>query len=198
MSQHQRRIGADNTMESKLTAANNNAKSEPLAEAMEKPSMHNVSVTLPRTTASRVGIVDEALRVEKYLYTHLLELTQRQTQAIEAQDTDGLLRLLSARQQLVDRLVAQHKCFQPYRNVWTQLIDGFDDATRIRIDAALDELRTMAQAVADADDAAAQTLGARKGAVQNELLGARRTRIALSAYCSPKTGNTTRFQDTQA
>lgn len=163
-----------------------------------KPEQNALGFSLPRTVASRIGIVDDALRVEKYLYTSLVALTSRQMHAIELQDTNLLLRVLTERQTVVDKLVAQHKCFKPYRNVWDQLVDGFDESTRARIEKSIDELRTMAEQVADADEKAAETLKSRKSAVQEELLGAQKTRTALNAYGNKKTGNTARFQDTQA
>src|SRR5690606_33074495 len=116
------------------------------------------------------------------VYQELEELSRRQIDLIEADDTDGLLSLLAAREVVLERLMAISAELAPLKADWPQLTAGLSESARQRCRSAIDEIAQVAETLAQRDAHDRQALERRRADVASELAGLSAGRGALTAY----------------
>ncbi len=130
------------------------------------------------------------------LYGTLDELSKRQHGIVESDDTDSLLRILSQRQDVINRIAELASELEPYRADWDANVNKLPNTERARIRGRLDDLAVMMEQISRRDEHDRDVIEQRRTAIGAELGGARRTGVALSAYGGQAKGP--RFQDREA
>lgn len=130
------------------------------------------------------------------LYGTLDELSKRQHDIVETDDTDSLLRVLAERQSVINRIANLARALEPFRSDWDASVNRLPDAERVRIRGRLDELAIVMEQISRRDEHDRDVIEQRRTAIGAELGGARRTGVALSAYGGQAKGP--RFQDREA
>ncbi|MEM1072309.1 MAG: flagellar export chaperone FlgN [Planctomycetota bacterium] len=149
--------------------------------------------TTESTRGSRlVSLLDQQID----LYGTLDELSKRQHDIVETDDTDSLLRVLAERQSVINRIANLARALEPFRSDWDANVNRLPDTERVRIRARLDELAIVMEQIARRDEHDRDVIEQRRSAIGQELGGAKRTGVALSAYGGQARGP--RFQDREA
>jgi len=138
----------------------------------------------------------ELLERQLAVYQELEELSRRQIDLIEADDTDGLLSLLAAREVVLERLMAISAELAPLKADWPQLTAGLSESARQRCRSAIDEIAQVAETLAQRDAHDRQALERRRADVASELAGLSAGRGALTAYGPGQ--QAPRYQDREA
>ena len=76
------------------------------------------------------GKLIELLTQQSLLYRQLQELAQKQTDLVNGSDPEMLLKILAARQRLIDRLAAVDRQLQPIRDDWTTVSQSLNPSQR--------------------------------------------------------------------
>lgn len=139
----------------------------------------------------------ELLDEQLMLYERLDELSRRQSELIEQEETDRLLSLLGERQDVIDRIEAVDASMRPFRDQWDRLVGPLPESRRVVIRERLDRLTVLVGEIAGRDEADRRRLEQRRDAVGDELAGLSRGAGALSAYGGGGQGRGPRFQDTE-
>lgn len=140
-----------------------------------------------------LGLLDEQLM----LYERLDELSRRQSELIEQEETDRLLSLLGERQGVIDRIEALDASMRPFRDSWDRLVSPLPESRRVVIRERLDRLTALVGEIAKRDEADRLRLEQRRDAVGDELAGLSRGAGAISAYGGGGQSRGPRFQDTE-
>ncbi|MEL6796387.1 MAG: hypothetical protein AAFO89_06130, partial [Planctomycetota bacterium] len=115
---------------------------------------------------------------------------------VETDDTDALLRVLAERQSVINRIANLARALEPFRSDWDANVNRLPDTERVRIRARLDELAIVMEQIARRDEHDRDVIEQRRSAIGQQLGGAKRTGVALSAYGGQTRGP--RFQDREA
>ncbi len=151
-------------------------------------------MTHGHTEAREVEIL---LQRQQELFSELDAMSARQSELIEAQDTDRLLTVLAERQSVIDRIADTSVRLEPYRASWDAVIAGLDESGKERVRRRIDLLAELAERVARRDEADRRLLEERRDAVAGEMVQINRGRGAMAAYgTGPQTG--ARMQDREA
>ena len=129
-------------------------------------------------------------------FRDLARLSESQASMIEGDDADGLLRVLTERQGVVDRIASLGEELAPFNDRWDELLPRVPDADRERIGGAVQELHELARQVEERDRADRDSLERRRNAMVDQLAGVAKGRGAINAYRS-RTSNSPRYQDRQ-
>ncbi|MCC6676969.1 MAG: flagellar export chaperone FlgN [Phycisphaerales bacterium] len=144
-----------------------------------------------------VTLLDEHRR----LYVQLDGLARRQSEHIEADDTDGLLAVLAERQSVIDLLDHAQRKLEPARRDWERVSHEVSPDEREHIRLVLAEVTALAAQVAARDEDDRRRLESRRDEIADEMVSLTRSRKAFAAYGAPGTsgapgaGPQARFQD---
>ena len=141
--------------------------------------------------------VERLLEQQQQLFSQLDAMSQRQSELIEAQDTDRLLSILAERQGVIDRIAQTSVRLEPYRASWDAVMGGLDELGRVRVRRRLDVLAETAERIARRDEADRRMLEVRRDAVAGEMMQVSRGRGALAAYQNGRESGP-RMQDREA
>jgi hypothetical protein len=142
--------------------------------------------------------VEHLLERQQELFGDLDRMSQRQALLVQEQDTDQLLEVLSARQQVVDQIAQISTHLEPYRASWDAVMGGLDEIGKVRVRRRLDALAILAERIAKRDEADRQVLEARRETIASELSQVNRGRGAMAAYKAGGVVNGPRMQDREA
>ena len=134
------------------------------------------------------------LTQQREVYQLLGELAEQQGALIAANDADGLLKLLSARQQLVDCLGLLNEELIPMRQRWDEVLADMSDGDRQQVKSLVLEVNELLQSILKRDARDSEELSTRKGDVESELSRAATGRKAHVAYAATSSGEA-RFVD---
>lgn len=139
--------------------------------------------------------LDELLGRQVELYRRLEELGKSQGRLIENSESDQLLSLLAKRQNVVDEIIEINEGLEPFRSRWEAVTQALDASLMAHIREMVQEIESLASAVAERDQADEATLRRRRDAVSEQLGGVSRGREALVAYGRPRESGYAKFQD---
>jgi hypothetical protein len=148
----------------------------------------------PNLWAPRLGRI---LDRQRDLYATLDGLARSQSERIEADDSDGLLDVLSRRQAVVDQVVALNDELTPFARRWEELAPRLSAPHRESLRRKFDEVTRLVQSIQQRDEADRRALESRRDAVGSELEGLARVRGAAAAYGKPPTSGPL-YQDRSA
>jgi hypothetical protein len=116
------------------------------------------------------------------LYAELCDLTREQRETIESGDTDGLMAVLSAKQERIQRVAGLEKASHPLREEWEGRSPEMPDGLRERIDAAIERLRGVLGEIVSMENEAQEALRARREAGSERLLQIQKGKMLHKAY----------------
>lgn len=131
------------------------------------------------------------------LYERLEELSLRQHELVECEDTDALLAVLGQRQRLIEDISAAASRMTPYRAGWEGHVGGLPEGERRSLRLGLDSLASMMARIADRDERDRKTMEDRRRRVQSQIAGVKRGGSAMKSYAQPQPRGP-RFQDREA
>lgn len=134
--------------------------------------------------ATNVAELVRLLEHQRTLYRRLRLLGDRQRALVTMDDAQGLLELLSERQQLVDGLVGLTARMAPFRTGWTQLYQEMDEFSKKRITSLLEEVNGSLGSILSSDSCDTATLKARRETTAHQLSGLGAGIRAGAAYTS--------------
>jgi len=118
---------------------------------------------------SPLDTLEHVLAEQQTIGVRLTSLLDRQRALIEAGDGQGLLSLLTERQQLIDRLLATQDALQQSLSAFERERPTIDQARRKRIEAAMDAVSALLAKVMNQDSADQALLVQSRSAVRDEL-----------------------------
>ncbi|MFI4873004.1 MAG: flagellar export chaperone FlgN [Phycisphaerales bacterium JB061] len=145
-------------------------------------------------SAGLVALVNEQLE----LYQKLDTLSVRQHDLVASEDTDGLLAVLGARQQLIEDISDSAARMAPYRARWDDHIRELKETDKETLRKGLDDLSAMMAAIAERDESDRVAMESRRDRVKEQISGVKRGSAAVTAYGGPTNSRGPRFQDREA
>jgi hypothetical protein len=135
--------------------------------------------------------VIEALVAQVSCYQRLAKLTSAQHEHVQRGQTDQLLTVLRARQEVLDQATEFEQRIAPAKRDWSNFLGGLEVDQRSRAETLLRETRRLLETITSADRDDALVLQRRKlniGKQLNKTAAARMVnrRVALAAYGAPK------------
>lgn len=125
--------------------------------------MNKQSPANPFKTAASAGqCVVAALEAQVQLYRRLAKLAELQHVHVQQERIEGLLEVLTQRQQALDELGQLEHEVAPARRNWADYAAGLQADLRHRAEAAMTEIRQLLQAITSADRDDALVLQQRK------------------------------------
>jgi hypothetical protein len=119
----------------------------------------------PDSPESRAAELLRSLQEQLDRYQDVKRLAERQRQMIEANDSEGLMRLLAEKQEQIARIGAIAAASASLRESWERERDAASPALRQRLEKTAEDLRAvLAEIVAIEDQGQAAILGAREAA----------------------------------
>lgn len=132
------------------------------------------------------------------LYQRLEELSLRQHELVESEDTDALLSVLTERQRLIEDITNVASRMTPYRARWDDHVGRLAEGEREALRRGLDDLASMMARIADRDEHDRRTMEDRRQRVQTQISGVKRGGAAVRSYGQASAPRGPRFQDRQA
>lgn len=129
-----------------------------------------------------------ALEEQVVLYRRLGKLAEQQHEHVQQGQTEELLAVLSARQQVLDLLSAQERTVAPLRRQWSEYIAQLAPGLRARAEEALAESRRLLEEITSADRNDAMVLQQRKLNLGREINQARAARQVNRTYATAAYG----------
>jgi len=122
------------------------------------------------------------------LYRSLWGLSQRQRRLIETGDTAALMRVLNARQAILERLKGIQPAVERAVEEWQSAGSASPEPTRQRIRELLDETRELLKRVMAADTEDSQRLTLQRATVADKLDRQQQVEQAARAYNAASLG----------
>jgi hypothetical protein len=135
------------------------------------------------------------------LYRQLAELSNRQHDLVERDQTDGLMAVLADRQRLIDQIADINGEVEPFAAHWVTLAAKLNDTQRASIGVQLGELDELVASISARDEHDRSVLESRRAEASSALDGLSKRKAAMGAYgggatstgCGPRPD--ARFQD---
>lgn len=125
------------------------------------------------------------------------ELSIRQSAAIEAEDTDDLLRIVEDREPVVETMVAINRELEPFARRSGGLFAGLNAAQRADLEQQVAAVDSLLARVNERDRDDREKLEIARSVIAAELAATRAGRGAVAAYGKPTPTPGARFQDRQ-
>lgn len=132
--------------------------------------------------------VIESLEEQVALYRRLARLAELQHVHVQHGQTEQLLEVLGARQQVLDLLATLEKTVAPARRDWINYIDRLAPDARRRADNAMSETRRLLEQITTADRNDALVLQQRKLNLGKQISQARAARQVNRNYAAAAYG----------
>ncbi|HUW83940.1 MAG TPA: flagellar export chaperone FlgN [Phycisphaerae bacterium] len=126
----------------------------------------------------------ELLTRQRDLYRELYALAHRQESLVASNDTDGLLRLLSSRQRLVDRLMDLDGSLAPIRAQSGQILATMSPQQQDEVRALVGQVNELLKTILKRDESDTESLSLRRNQIKQELHQAAAGQQAHRAYAS--------------
>lgn len=130
----------------------------------------------------------EALEEQVVLYRRLAKLAEQQHEHVQQGQTEELLAVLAARQQVLDLLNVQEQTVAPIRRDWSGYLSRLSPALRQRAEDAMSESRQLLEEITTADRNDAMVLQQRKLNLGRQISQARAARQVNRTYATAAYG----------
>ena len=146
--------------------------------------------------ASDVGVkLIELLTQQSVLYRQLRELSQKQTGLVDGRDPEMLLKILAARQRLIDKLKAITDELNPIRSDWQRVSAGLAPAQKQQVSTLVSEVQNTLQDILARDEKDSQKLSASKQQVFKKIQGVSTGKLLNRKYGQPASSGQSRYLD---
>lgn len=142
----------------------------------------------------RAGRLIRLVEAQRDAFRDLERLAADQAELIERDDAEGLLRVLSRRQGVVDQIASLGEELAPFAQRWDEVLAGAPAVERERLESVVRDLHEVARRVTEKDETDRAMLERRRNAMVDQLAGVARGRGAVNAYRQRESGGP-RYQD---
>ncbi|MGE3180326.1 MAG: hypothetical protein AB7N71_01750 [Phycisphaerae bacterium] len=125
------------------------------------------------------------LTLQRDLYRRLSELARAQQSLITDNQPEILLKTLTERQSIINRLARLNEQLGPYRRTWERTYSNLRDDQRGLVNGLLDDINSMLRTILHRDQEDSQRLAARKQTAAAELREIQTHSTANTAYGAP-------------
>lgn len=139
----------------------------------------------------------ELLSQQHRLYRQLYELAQQQSDLVSGDNPEMLLRILAARQRIIDRLTDINRRLEPIRVEWNRIAAALPPAKREEIQRLVDGVQEILANIIDRDEKDSKNLSRKKQTVSTELRNASQSKKMNQAYAQVARPAKSRFVDTK-
>lgn len=160
----------------------------------KEPSTNPRPRTIDPTTQGLYARLCRVLDRQGELLTRLSEMSPRQQAAVEGEDPETLIQVLSLRQELIDELTGLEPEVATLRREWAQRADA-DDVQRRAVAERFDATALLAARVTSADTRYLEELKRQRERLAADLAAITRGQTATRAYEAKPTSPGARFQD---
>ncbi len=119
----------------------------------------NASTALPDTAQARAEKLLGIMQSQLELYAEVEQISTRQGRVIHSDDTDALMALLAEKQKLIADIDALSQQASPLLAVWENDRNEVAAATRVVIERAVDDLRSILARIVALEDEGQGRLG---------------------------------------
>lgn len=159
-----------------------------------EPSTNSSQRTLDPTTQGLYARLCRVLDRQSELLTQVSEMSPRQQAAVEGEDPESLIQVLTLRQQLIDELSGLEPEVATLRREWAQRADA-DEIQRRAVAERFDATALLAARVTSADTRYLEELKRQRERLATDLAAITRGQSATRAYESKPNSQGARFQD---
>ena len=138
----------------------------------------------------------EALRRQQAKYRELAALAQEQKKVLGGTDVDALMGMVERKRAIMGDIEALEKALAPTKGRWSELRASLDEPVIREVEAAVEETKTLLQALVRLEDEAREVLERQRAATANQLKELMTKKRARGAYGGPG-GTGPRFIDGQ-
>ena len=140
----------------------------------------------------------ELLTRQYFLYGQLRELAQKQRHLVDGRDPEMLLKILAARQRLIDQLMGVGKELAPIRAEWPKVATSLTPDERRETQRLIDSVREILSEIISHDEKDYKTLDTQKQKVAGEIRGTTAGQRMNQAYAQMAGPKQNRFIDTRS
>ncbi len=134
--------------------------------------------TQPQWAKKLIELLDE----QRGIYRQLCDLSQQQSEMIEAGQAEPLLALLGRRQGLIDELAQLNGSLEPYKNQWPRLWHELEDEARGQIEQLIGDVQVLLDRIVEQDERDRLALSGERDRLADELQHVRRGSAVNQAY----------------
>jgi hypothetical protein len=138
-----------------------------------------------------------ALEKQVVCYRRLLKLAAAQHEHVQQSETEQLLDVLTARQEVLDQIQTLEQALQPARRRWPEILNGLSDEDRTTVERMLSETRRLLEEITTADRNDAIVLQQRKLNLGREINQAAAAKQINRSYAAAAYGNRPSRMDLQ-
>ena len=137
------------------------------------------------TTAQREARqLTELLIQQRDVYQKLSEFAASQAAAVQDDQAEALLRILSQRQQLIGELTEINNRLEPYRSRWDELREQLSAAERLRVSDLVEEVQSLLDQILLRDEQDSDELRRRSDQARNDAASTTTGRAVNAAYAA--------------
>ena len=140
----------------------------------------------------------ELLTRQYFLYGQLRELAQRQSLVVDGNDPEMLLKILAARQRLIDQLMGVGRELAPIRAEWPKVAKSLTTEERRETQRLIDSVREILGEIISHDEDDYKVLNTQKKKVADEIRGTTAGQRMNQAYAQAAGPDQSRFVDTRS
>ena len=140
----------------------------------------------------------ELLTRQYFLYGQLHELAQKQSQLVDGRDPEMLLKILAARQRLIDQLMSVGRELAPIRAEWPKVAAVLTPNERRETQRLIDSVREILSEIISHDEKDYKALDVQKQKVAGEIRGTTAGQRMNQAYAQAAGPSQNRFVDTRS
>jgi hypothetical protein len=136
------------------------------------------------------------LTQQRLLYRQLQQLAAKQSELVDGNDPEMLLRLLGGRQRLIDRLAGIDRELEPIRRDWQEVAQALPAAQRDEALGLVASVQEILGEILARDERDTRTLQGQQQRVAGEIRGATTGKRMNQAYAQSAGTGQSRFLDT--
>ena len=138
----------------------------------------------------------DLLGQEERIYTEVLELSRHQSEVVESGDSEGLLKVLAAKGELVAQLESLGGELGPLKEGWKECRESLAEAERVEIEKRLESISALLEQIIAEDSAVEEMVGRKRDEGLDRIKKVQMGRKMNKAYGDgPKGGG--RFTDSK-
>jgi len=149
-------------------------------------------------TTEKVEKLIELLSQQRCLYGQLQELARKQTELVDGRDPEMLLKVLGARQRLIDQLTTIDRELAPVRAAWSEISGELSQGQQLEVQHLIDDVQKILGEILSHDEKDCERLSHQKQEVAGEIRGAMAGKRVHQAYAPAVSVGQSRYLDTQS
>ena len=143
------------------------------------------------------GKLIHLLTQQRLLYRQLKELAQKQSSLVDGNDPETLLRVLAARQRLINKLSSIDRELQPIRSDWQRIAGALPGEQREQAQELVAQVQEILGEILASDAKDSEALQGHQAKVRREIQGATKGKQMNRAYAQSGVVSESRYLDGQ-